>query len=85
MLADSLPNLTEERKAQIIESRDLDNWDKATDVAESLEAFFSSDDDYLAFQKVMSKVLDLLARLVKDDTVHISKSDRVSQDLAILK
>lgn len=72
-----LPNLSDERKQEIIQSRDLDNWDQAQDVAEALQGFLSVD-DYEAFQMVMSKVLGLLARLIKDETVHISKSETVS-------
>ena len=73
----NLSHLSEERKREIIASRSLDNWDKATDVDQALQDFFLSTNDYLAFQKVMSKVLSLFDRLVKDDSVHISKLDVV--------
>lgn len=72
-----LPDLSDERKQEIIQSRDLDNWDQAQDVAAALQGFLSAD-DYEAFQMVMDKVLELLARLIKDETVHISKSETVS-------
>lgn len=72
-----LPTLSDERKDEVIQSRDLDNWDQAQDVAAALQGFLSSD-DYDAFQMVMGKVLELLARLIKDETVHISKSETVS-------
>ncbi|KAK3384602.1 hypothetical protein B0T24DRAFT_93051 [Lasiosphaeria ovina] len=71
----NLPRLSEERKQEIKASRSLDNWDKAADVGQALKDFFLSGNDYLAFQKVMSKVLSMLARLVKDDSVHISMLD----------
>ena len=77
-----LPQLSEERKNQIISSRDIDGWDKSKDVGQALREFFATEDDYLAFQKVMSKILDMLARLVKDDTVHISRSEKVKLELA---
>ncbi|KAK0726074.1 hypothetical protein B0H67DRAFT_599016 [Lasiosphaeris hirsuta] len=71
----NLPHLSEERKQEIIDSRSLDSWDEATDVGQALKDFFLSRSDYLAFQIGMSKILSLLARLVKDDSVHISESD----------
>ena len=74
----NLPHLSEERKQAIIASRSLDNWDGATDVGQALRDFFLSPNDYLAFQKVMSKVLSLFDRLVKDDSAHISMLDMVS-------
>ena len=74
----NLPQLSEERKREIMDSRSLENWDKATDVDQALKAFFLSENDHLAFRTVMTKVLSLLARLVKDDSVHISKLDTVS-------
>jgi|SRR3569833_193642 len=74
-----LPNISPERKRKIIDSRDLDveNWAKATDVAQALKDFLASEDDYLAFQKVMEKVLSTLTKLIEDDTVHIKKSETV--------
>lgn len=72
-----LPTLSDERKQEIIHSRDLDNWDQARDVAVALQGFLSSD-DHDAFQMVMGKILELLARLIEDKAVHISKSETVS-------
>ena len=74
----NLPHLSEETKQAIMASRSLDNWDRATDVDQALRDFFLSPNDYLAFQKVMSKVLSLFDRLVKDDSAHISMQDLVS-------
>lgn len=75
-----LPGLSDERKQEVVDSRDLDDWDQAGDVAAALEDFLSPD-DHAAFHMVMEKVLDLLARLVKDETVHLSKSDKVCMGL----
>lgn len=72
-----LPGLSDERKQEVVDSRELDGWDQAGDVATALEDFLPSPDDYAAFHMVMEKVLDLLARLVKDETVHLSRSDKV--------
>ncbi|KAJ0115202.1 hypothetical protein J7T55_001612 [Diaporthe amygdali] len=70
-----LPSLSDERKQQVIRSTNLDTWDQAQDVAAALQDFLGAD-DYDAFQMVMGKVLELLARLIKDKTVHISKSEK---------
>lgn len=72
-----LPSLSDERKHEIIQSKDLDNWDQTQDVAAALQGFLSTN-DYDAFQMVMGKVLELIARLIKDETVHISKTETVS-------
>jgi hypothetical protein len=81
-LIDTLPSLSEERKRRIKQKRDLDELSKDSDVLEAMADFFP-EREYLAFQNVMSKVLSLMAQLIKDDTLHISKSERVSPSLDI--
>jgi len=76
-LIDKLPGLSEDRKCRIKENKNLDELNKDSDVLQAMLDFFP-EREYLAFQTVMSKVLKLLAQLIKDDTVHISKSERVS-------
>lgn len=68
---------SEEREQEVVNSMDLDNWDQAGVVAVASEDFLSPD-DHAAFQMIMGKVMDLLARLVKDETVHISKSKKLN-------
>lgn len=77
-IVQGLPSLSEERKQEVIDGLDLENLDKAVDVAEALRAFFASEKDHEVFQHVMGNVLKLFARLVKDETVYLSKSDQVS-------
>lgn len=75
----AIPNLSEDRKQLVAEglrTRDLDSWNQDVDVAAALEEYMSPE-DHAAFYKVLEKVLSLLARLVKDETVHISSSDKV--------
>lgn len=72
-----LPSLSEHRKQQVIKSRDLDKLDQTKDVATALEEFLGAG-DYAAFQMVMEKISDLLARLIKDETVHIAESEKVT-------
>lgn len=81
MIVTELPGLTRSKKQEVINSRDLDNWDKSLDIAQALKDYFASWDDYLTFQSVMTKILELLARLVRDETVHLSKSDKVSSSI----
>lgn len=71
----ALITVPEQRKKEVLDSRDLDKWGEAEDVAQALRDFFTAEDDYQAFQRVMGKAMELLARLVKDDTVHLSSSD----------
>ncbi|KAF4457914.1 putative intracellular serine protease protein [Fusarium austroafricanum] len=71
-----LPGLSEDRKQEIIESQDVESWSRATDVEKALKEFFACEGDHQAFEKVMEKVLSLLARLVEDKTVRVSKAER---------
>ncbi|KAH6887610.1 hypothetical protein B0T10DRAFT_73730 [Thelonectria olida] len=75
-VVDELPGLSEKRKGEILKGDDVECWSRADDVDEALKSFFASPSDYLAFQKVMEKVLSLLSRLVEDKTVRISKAEK---------
>lgn len=70
-----LPTLSEERKQEVLQSRDFDKLDQAKDVATALQDFLGAA-DYAAFQMVIEKMSDLFSRLIKDGTVHI-KSHKV--------
>jgi hypothetical protein len=74
-----LPGLSEIRKGEILNAEEVESWCKAADVTQALNDYFASQDDYLAFQKAMGKVLDLLSRLVDDKTVRISRAEKVSR------
>ncbi|EJT69038.1 hypothetical protein GGTG_13435 [Gaeumannomyces tritici R3-111a-1] len=39
----------EQRKKEVLDSRDLDKWGEAEDVAQALRDFFTAEDDYQAF------------------------------------
>ncbi|KAF6514185.1 hypothetical protein HZS61_006441 [Fusarium oxysporum f. sp. conglutinans] len=71
-----LPGLSEIRKGEILNAEDVESWCKAADVTQALSDYFASQDDYLAFQKTMGKVLDLFSRLVNDKTVRISSAEK---------
>jgi hypothetical protein len=78
-IVERLPHLSEERKKEILDSDDFDKWNKATDVEDALRNFFATDKDFETFVLVMEKVVRLFDQLIKDETVKISKSDRVRQ------
>ncbi|KLU82101.1 hypothetical protein MAPG_01178 [Magnaporthiopsis poae ATCC 64411] len=80
-----LPEISEARKREVVENREIEKFGQEKDLEEALRSFLVSDADYAAFQKVMSKVLELLARLVKDETVHLSQSDHHDQGKMLLK
>ncbi|KAH7142859.1 hypothetical protein B0J13DRAFT_503233 [Dactylonectria estremocensis] len=71
-----LPGLSEDRKTNILKADDVEHWSKAADVAQALSDYFVSQDDYMVFQTVMGKVLDLLSRVVEDNTVRISRAEK---------
>lgn len=77
-----LPAVSEGRKQELLGSTDDETTWAAPDIAAALNEFFASSDDHLAFQKVMEKVLDLLSRLIKDETIHVSQEEKVRGPLS---
>jgi hypothetical protein len=75
-IIDSLPLLSEDRKAEVKRGPQVDNWTKETDLLEALKVFFSPV-DLSAFFTYMENLLRLFARLVKDKRVHLSPEDKV--------
>lgn len=74
----SLPYLSNQRKDEIRSSRNVDNWREESDVAASLRGLFSKE-DLDSFLSTMDKFVQLFARLLNDDTVHLLKEDKVRQ------
>lgn len=81
-IVSSLPDLSEERRMQILNDREVqscvDGWAAGSDLAQALHAFFASDNDVAVFLETMDKVLRLFYQLIEDETVKISKSDIVN-------
>ncbi|KAH8883247.1 hypothetical protein GQ53DRAFT_699835 [Thozetella sp. PMI_491] len=79
LIVSSLPNVSEERKAQILNDREVQscvqNWNNDSDVAKGLREFFTSDNDLQLFLQTMEKTLTLFYQLLQDETVKISKAD----------
>lgn len=76
---DAFPFLTEDRKASLLKAENLNQWTLDSDVAEALQHYFNSDTDRHAFMLIMSKIVQLLAQLIKDETTHIDKKQTVSR------
>ncbi|KXX78612.1 hypothetical protein MMYC01_204493 [Madurella mycetomatis] len=78
-IVSSLPDLSEERKMQILNDREVqscvDGWAAGSDLARALQAFFARDSDLAIFLEIMDKVLRLFCQLIEDETVKISGSD----------
>ena len=75
----ALPYLSDDRKTELTVAGHLGEWTVDADVAEALEEFFNSGGDYNTFMVIMTKIVNLLAQVVKDSTVHISGTDVVSR------
>ncbi|EAQ90240.1 hypothetical protein CHGG_02175 [Chaetomium globosum CBS 148.51] len=92
-IVSSLPDLSEERRMQILNDREVqscvDGWAAGSDLAQALHAFFASDNDVAVFLETMDKVLRLFYQLIEDETVKISKSDidfeRMSEKMKIFQ
>lgn len=72
----ALPYLSQQRKDEIRFVRNIDNWNEESDVATSLRDLFGKE-DLDAFLSLMGKLVHLFAQLLNDDTVHLSKAERV--------
>jgi hypothetical protein len=77
-IIDSLPGLDNARKASIIEAFSEDDWRADSDVALAFRARLESENDFLAFEVIVKKVVREMGQLVEDRAVHISNSDAVS-------
>lgn len=77
-IVELLPYLSDERKTELTTDMHLEGWNQDADITEALHGFFRSDNDLNVFLTVMSKILQLLAQLVKDSTIHLRRADMVS-------
>ena len=78
-VVEALPYLSDDRKTELLAAGHLGEWTVDADVAEALEEFFKSGSHYDTFMVIMTKIVHLLAQVVKDSAVHISGTDVVSQ------
>jgi hypothetical protein len=74
----ALPRLSHERKIELATAARLEDWTRDADVEIALQNYFASNDDFNAFMLVMTRLVSLLAQLVKDSTIHVMAADAVS-------
>ena len=77
----ALPCLSDSRKTELTAAEHMDEWTVDADVTDALHNFLRSDSDFLAFMLVMTKIVQLLAQIVKDTTVRISEAEMVSEGI----
>jgi hypothetical protein len=77
-IVDALPNLPLDRKLRLATAANLEDWTTQADVTAALQSYFATSDDVNSFLHVMTKLVSLLAQLVKDSTIHITAADAVS-------
>lgn len=75
----ALPFLSDHRKTELTTAEHLDEWTIDADVVRALEDYFNSETDFNAFMVIMTKIVQLLAQVVRDTSLQISEADKVSQ------
>jgi hypothetical protein len=76
-LFQNLPNLPEEKKAEILQKEGPSDWNKDPQVARSFSELLISIDDQHHFDIVMKKVLKLLDKLIDDESLKMTRADMV--------
>jgi hypothetical protein len=76
-IVSALPRLSLERKIELATAARLEDWTRDADINIALQNYFASN-DFNTFMLVMTRLVFLLAKLVKDSTVHIVAADAVS-------
>jgi hypothetical protein len=77
-IVSALPRLSFQRKIELATAARLEDWTRDADVNIALQNYFASNDDFNTFMRVMTKLVSLLAQLVKDSTIHVVAADAVS-------
>ncbi|KAK4139975.1 uncharacterized protein C8A04DRAFT_32546 [Dichotomopilus funicola] len=70
-----LPNLSEEKRAEILRQEGSSDWNKDPEVARSFSELLVSIDDQHDFDVIMKKVLNLLDKLIDDNSLKMTKAD----------
>jgi len=76
-LVEYLPGLSNQRKTELVENWEPENWCKSQDVERALQDFLGSSAAVEEFFEVNAHVLELFSRLIKDETLKISKAELV--------
>lgn len=76
-ILNDLPLLSPQRKIELATAARLEDWTRDADINVALQSYFASEDDFNTFMHVMSRLVSLLAQLVKDSTVQVVAGDAV--------
>lgn len=76
-IVNNLPLLSPQRKIELATAACLEDWPRDADIIIALQSYFATKDDFNTFMHVMSRLVSLLAQLVKDTTVQIEAGDAV--------
>lgn len=77
-IVNALPRLSAEQKIALANVARLEDWTRDTGVDAALQDYFATTDDLNKFMLVMTRLISLLAQLVKDSTIHVVTADVVS-------
>lgn len=77
-IVNALPRLSAEHKIALANVARLEDWTRDTDVDAALKNYFATEDDLNKFMLVMTRLMSLLAQLVKDSTIQVVAADVVS-------
>lgn len=78
-----LPLLSHQRKIELATAARLGGWTRDADINKALHSYFATNDDFNTFMYVMSRLVSLLAQLVKDSTVQVVAGDAVRDQTAL--
>lgn len=76
-ILNNLPCLSLQRKIELATAARLGDWTRDADVHIALQGYFATMDGFNVFMLVMSRLVSLIAQLVKDSTVHVVAADAV--------
>lgn len=77
-ILNNLPLLSLQRKIELATAARLEDWTRDADINIALQSYFATTDDFNTFMHVMSRLVYLLAQLVKDSTLQVVAGDAVS-------
>lgn len=77
-IVNALPRLSTQRKIELENVARLEDWTRDADVDTALRNYFAIEDDFNTFMHVMTRLVSLLAQLVRDSTINVVAADAVS-------
>lgn len=80
-IVNALPRLSTQRKIELENVARLEDWTRDADVDAELRNYFATEDDLNTFMLVMTRLVSLLAQLVRDSTINVVAADTVSHQV----